>query len=379
MRSAAIRPAVSPPHRDTRFSSHPADPLACFNFREPIPAFRLLLAATQSIAPDQSYGGTGAAPLYRLPISRKNMNGTMLRSFAGVMSLLLLFRAAPASSRAAQIAIGPSADTALHKSAPDNNMGANGFVSAGATGEPSAVRALFRFDLASVIPQGSKVLGVRLRLTVTGIPSFNPLPSTFEVRRVNQSWGEGAGAGNLGAPAANDEATWNARFFPSLLWSSPGCAAPDDFVAVASSTVSVDGAGDYTFPSTSTLVADVQTWLDSAEANHGWILMSQSENLPRTARRFGSRESASPPSLMIDFLASPAIDSITLVDGSIQLQFTAEADYAYDLQFKESLGNPDWHTLQSYDAQPVAGTVVASDPAANSVRFYRLSRTGPGP
>jgi hypothetical protein len=308
------------------------------------------------------------------------MNVIRLHSLAVLLGAGVFLVSMPLVVRAAQIIIAPSADTGLHKSAPDNNMGVNGFVSAGANGEPSAVRALFQFDLASAIRKGSTITDARLRLTVTGIPSFNSSPSTFELRRVNQSWGEGAGTGNLGSPANNDEATWNARFFPSLLWSRPGGVAPDDFAAVESSTTTIDAAGDYTFPSTSTMVADVQAWLDSVDANHGWILMSQSENVPRTARRFGSRESGSPPSLTIDFLAPPAIDSISLVNGSILLQFTAEANYAYELQFKESLDGSDWFTLQSYSAQAVAGTITASDPVGpGPARFYRLSRTAPSP
>src|SRR2546422_2547495 len=70
---------------------------------------------------------------------------------------------------AAELALIAAADTSVHENAPDNNMGGNGFVSAGSNGALSPARGLFHFDLAG-IPSGSTIVNVQLRLSVTGLP-----------------------------------------------------------------------------------------------------------------------------------------------------------------------------------------------------------------
>src|SRR2546425_13339490 len=102
-------------------------------------------------------------------------------AFYQLLALLLVFwsciRGGPSLS-AAELTLTASADTSFHASAPDNNMGANAFVSAGANGSISPVRALFQFDLAG-IPSGSTIVSVRLQLSVTGVPFTLPADSTF--------------------------------------------------------------------------------------------------------------------------------------------------------------------------------------------------------
>src|SRR5207244_575593 len=52
-------------------------------------------------------------------------------------------------------------------------------------------------------------------------------------------------------------------------------------------------------------VNDIQTWLDNPASNFGWILISRSEEVSQTARRFGSREDiANAPQLTIEFTTS---------------------------------------------------------------------------
>jgi len=48
-------------------------------------------------------------------------------------------------------------------------------------------------------------------------------------------------------------------------------------------------------------VADVQSWVDNPASNFGWMLMSESEDVPGTARRFGSRETSPVPTLVVTF------------------------------------------------------------------------------
>ena len=46
------------------------------------------------------------------------------------------------------------------------------------------------------------------------------------------------------------------------------------------------------------MVADVQSWLDNPASNFGWLVLGD-ETAIATAKRFDTRESASPPVLTI--------------------------------------------------------------------------------
>jgi hypothetical protein len=47
--------------------------------------------------------------------------------------------------------------------------------------------------------------------------------------------------------------------------------------------------------------ADVQGWLDHPATNFGWQIRADELQAPPSARRFGSRESATPPVLTVIF------------------------------------------------------------------------------
>jgi len=353
---------VSANCRDKRLSIR----ILCF--AEPNSHFIVLLYEQ----PNESFqsGRSGfVAPPIKMQVAR-------LQYVALQLSAIWLLAISTFPLQAAEVIVQASADTSFHQNVPDFNMGGNEFVAAGANGSLSPARALFKFSLDEVIPSGSMITSVSLQLSVIGVPNLLAADSTFELRRLNQNWNEGFGLGPLGSPAGAGETTWNARFYPDVLWSVPGGASPHDFAGAVSSTSPVSGISNYIFSSTPTMVADVQGWVDSPESNYGWILISQSEDVSRTARRFGSRTSASPPQLTIEFQARPAFDSVVLSDQSIQLEFTAEASHAYSVEFKDSLETLNWSTLINYPVQSVDGTLIATDSITSSPqRFYRLART----
>ena len=66
---------------------------------------------------------------------------------------------------------------------------------------------------------------------------------------------------------------------------TPGGKEGTDFLTDSSALTPVSGRTNYTFVSTSNLVADVQFWLDNTNSNFGWILISQDEATASTARR----------------------------------------------------------------------------------------------
>ena len=204
-------------------------------------------------------------------------------------------------------------DTGLIENAPTNNMGGQLFVNSGSNSSGKRNRGLFRFDPGSQIPPGSQIVSATFVVLVVGEPSEPPAPSTFHIYRVLRPWGEGdkgsPGGPGQGSAATVGEATWNSRMaLTTNTWGVPGGAAGIDYVTNSSSSQYIYGVinPQYSFPSSSNTVADVQLWLDSPELNYGWIMISDSENVAYTARRFCSRESGvDAPQLIVDFIPPP--------------------------------------------------------------------------
>src|SRR5262249_33493237 len=128
---------------------------------------------------------------------------------------------------------------------------------------------------------------------------------TIELHKLTADWGEGtsstSGNGGRGANAATNDATWIHRFFNTGMWTNPG----GDFSATVSASLSVDSVGDYTWASTTQLVADVQGWLDTPSTSFGWLLRGD-ESSGLTAKRFDTKENATDsnrPALTIDYTA----------------------------------------------------------------------------
>ncbi|MBX3359233.1 MAG: DNRLRE domain-containing protein [Phycisphaeraceae bacterium] len=148
-------------------------------------------------------------------------------------------------------------------------------------------RALLMFDVASAIPAGSTVTSVQLKLHLSRTSTGN---QTISVYRLTSDWGEGTsnpdGNEGAGANATPGEATWETKFWPSVMWTTPG----SDKVVTASASRSIASTiASYTWSSTAMLVADVQGWLANPATNFGWVLIGN-EATTHTAKRFDSRE-----------------------------------------------------------------------------------------
>jgi len=213
---------------------------------------------------------------------------------------------------AESLVLSPIADATLFQVSPSNSAGGDGFFLAGTTQNRTVNRALLQFDVASAVPAGSQITAVGLQLEVTRQPSDGFEASTFGLHRMLRSWGEGGtvvteNPGGLGAPASPGDATWTHRFAFDTPWFMPGGAAGTDFAANFSSSTLIYGVDVYNFEGTLDMLADVQSWLDSTNSNFGWMLKSQSEELPFTARRFASREdpNGAGPLLFIEYQVIP--------------------------------------------------------------------------
>jgi hypothetical protein len=198
------------------------------------------------------------------------------------------------------ININPIKDNTLYEYVPadgdrSNALGNHFFAGETAMGELR--RGVLAFDIAGSIPSGSTILGVTLSLNMsrTGLDT----PRIVELHKLLTDWGEGTsvapGEEGDGAPATTNDATWRHRFYDTTFWTTEG----GDYSATVSASQSVGAVGVYTW-SSSQMVADVQSWLDNPATNFGWLVLGDESDI-LTAKRFDTRESASPPVLTIQF------------------------------------------------------------------------------
>jgi hypothetical protein len=207
---------------------------------------------------------------------------------------------AASSANATIINIMPSKDNTLYEFDPaegDHSNGAGFHLFAGENGMGELRRGVLAFDVAGTIPAGSTITAVSLTMNMSMTPTG---ARTIELHKLLADWGEGTSHAPMGegdgAPATPNDATWRHRFFDSVFWTTQG----GDFSATVSASQSVGGIGQYTWNSAQ-MIADVQSWLDNPESNFGWLVLGD-ESAAGTAKRFDTRESASPPVLTIQYI-----------------------------------------------------------------------------
>ncbi len=237
-----------------------------------------------------------------------------------VLCCLILCLLAPAVLAQNEVTLTPIKDNTLYESATgDISNGAGPHLYAGRNNQGNLRRALLAFDVANNLPADAQIESVTLTLTLTNEPS-GAAPITASLHRVQADWGEGASnagsPGGSGTAATTNDATWLFRFFDSTPWTTPG----GDFDDTPSASTTVDGPGTYTWSSTN-MVGDVQDWLERPEENFGWILLGE-ELVSRSARRFESRESSTPPTLTITYSMATASE-----DEALPAAFHLEQNY----------------------------------------------------
>lgn len=212
------------------------------------------------------------------------------------------------TARANIINIMPSKDNTLYEYDPaegDNSNGAGFHFFAGETAMSELRRGVLAFDIAASIPPGSTITGVSLSLNMSRTPTNTVY--LIELHKLLADWGEGTsvapGEEGDGAPATPNDATWRHRFFDTIFWTTEG----GDFSATVSASQSVGPVGHYMWNSAQ-MVADVQSWLDNPASNFGWLVLGD-ETAIATAKRFDTRESASPPVLTIEFTSPRMVPS----------------------------------------------------------------------
>lgn len=296
----------------------------------------------------------------------------------------LLVLLIPGVSRSGSLTITSDADTTLSENYPSNNFGGLKFFNSGTTQNHTRNRGLLHFDLAGALPVHSRIIQGNLTLEVRHVPSADYAFADFGLYRMLRAWGEGKGTSptnsnnaGAGALALTNEATWYASFaYTPNWWSIPGAAPIHDFSPVASSSQTIYGIVDspYTFAATPLLVSDLQGWLDQPEANFGWALVCQSEEVNFTARRFASHEDPDyAPQLQLDYLVVPVFEAIARAGNGVELHFQTRGDQAYEVQFSPAASPAaGWTTLTNLAPSGVSGPVVVADTVGSAERFYRL-------
>lgn len=216
---------------------------------------------------------------------------------------LILALALPGAPLVADVVtVRPVADTTIFEENGDASDAKGPGLYSGRNTLTAIRRAFVRFDVAAAVPAGSAINGARLDLVVTQAKG-NPVD--VSLFRVTAAWGEGASdaglPGGTGAPATAGDATWTKRVWPGTAWLTPG----GDTAALPSATIPVQTTlTTYSFGPTAAMQADVQSWLDAPATNFGWQVRADELQAAPSARRWGSRESASAaqqPALTITF------------------------------------------------------------------------------
>ncbi len=218
--------------------------------------------------------------------------------------------------------VGMSADTYLRQSEPNRNFGTEPFLRVRPTGKNRALLAVDQTALAALIG-GATVTAARLELTITeNANNWGPEGRAIALHRLTVPWSETAATWNCGVDTVpgNPQAECAAR----TAWEMGG-AGPWVVPPTATATITNGLRGVVTFD----VAADVAAWL-SGTPNAGWILKRVDEG-PSGAVEFGSRESGSPPVLVLtlavgDTSRPPIPDGFVAPDGAVALLVSPPGD-----------------------------------------------------
>ncbi|MCH1505095.1 MAG: hypothetical protein L7V86_16055 [Verrucomicrobiales bacterium] len=275
-------------------------------------------------------------------------------------------------------------DTSLFELDPTFNLGTQRDLPAGTLGEMGEnlrSRILFQVDLT--LPDKTEIIAARYRVKVTmAPPSETRANSTFALHRFLTPWAEGEQRGDLpgGRRATDGESTWAANSHPDALWATAGGEAGTDYATEPSATARVSGTGEVIFQFNSVGLADLRSMLTKPAANHGWILLTQDEDVSKTARRFAASEHrTTPPILEIEHEGSspnepePFIASLEQDLDTREWIITAPATQGqvYTLQCSSSLELNDWKN-QVNKGEILAGVVRFRKMMNESRQFVRI-------
>ena len=188
---------------------------------------------------------------------------------------------------------------------PDGSETSNGggdYFFTGLTKNGFRRRGLVKFDIAANVPSGATINDVTLTMHVSRVKTTTSRNTSIHPLLLD--WGEGTsnadGQEGQGTTPVAPDATWTNRITPGVPWTDPG--AEGDYFVTPSATTAVTNEGFYTWTGSS-VISDVQAWLDSPGSNFGWIVIGI-EDVTESAKRFDTRENnnaANRPQLEITY------------------------------------------------------------------------------
>lgn len=188
----------------------------------------------------------------------------------------------------------PLADTYLRQGAPNQNQGADPVLRLQASGNN---RALLRFDAAAIAAAvGAGTLqGARLELTIAvNADNWGTAGRTIDLRRLTRAWTEAGATWNCADDAnpGNQSADCSGETAWEMGGSGPN---PWESAPVATATITNGLTGVVSLDVTAELAAV----LAGGGEHHGWLLKKTQEGQAGRVE-FGSRESGTPPRLVLE-------------------------------------------------------------------------------
>lgn len=230
--------------------------------------------------------------------------------------LLAIVVSGASLAHADTVVLSATQDTTIYSEDGTLSNGKGQHLFAGLTSTQSNQRrALIQFGVAGAIPAGATITSVTLTMR---LDRTQPNTVAVALYKVMAAWGEGTSAATGeeggGAIATAGDATWTMRSFPATAWTAPG----GDAVAIASATTTIGtNLVDYTW-SGAPMVADVQSWLDNAAGNHGWLVRAPTAAAGES-KRFASRDNTNStlrPRLSVTFTPPLPTGACCAPDGS---------------------------------------------------------------
>jgi hypothetical protein len=254
------------------------------------------------------------------------------------------------------------ADTALRNASPDLSFGNVASLPAGVSTSGTTINhVLLRFPIEH-LPANATVTEVTLLLTSV---TTNQAGMNHNLFRVLKDWNE-------------TDTTWNTRIAPAIAWGAPGAQADVDYTTPASASALLDTAPSVNPFTTAAMLADVELWRANPGTNFGWILIAANEQAGSGKQIAGREDATRAPVLNVVYslpAPSPAIFDAALINNQIRFSFSAEADQAYEVQFRTSLTAGDWNPLLFIPAAPVNTIQHVTNSVSGDAGFFRLRLT----
>ncbi len=213
-----------------------------------------------------------------------------------------------------QISLNPSKDNTLYETNDGGSSnGAGDKIFLGKPNNGLLRRGVLEFDV-SVIPSAAQITSVSLDLTIIDVPG-SAQDGTAGLHLALSEWGEAGSNGNgQGAPSQTGDATWVHTFYDTESWNNAG----GDFMLTPSASSSfTSGSTNINFSSTAELIADVSTWVQDNQSNHGWVLLGDEVN-NGNSRSVGSLDNTttdSRPILTIEYFVPEDLIFASGFDG----------------------------------------------------------------